>query len=77
MIPERRRTGLGLLVTLVVVGGSGLILVFAIEKTIGLRVPATIEQDGMDQWYWNEWRKTRKMRVSPKMLSDYEIPRKD
>lgn len=67
---------LGLLVTLGVVGGSGLILVFAIEKTIGLRVPATIEQDGMDQWYWNDWRKTRKMRVSPKALADYEIPRK-
>lgn len=67
---------LGLLVTLVLVGGSGLILVLVLEKTIGLRVPATIEQDGMDMWYWNEWRKTRKMRVSPKSLPDYELPEK-
>ena len=67
---------LGLLVTLVFVGGTGLILVLAIEKTIGLRVPATIEQDGMDMWYWNEWRKSRKMRVSPKSMADYELPGK-
>jgi ammonium transporter, Amt family len=67
---------LGLLVTLVVVGGSGLILVFALEKTIGLRVPSTIEQDGLDMWYWNEWRKSRKMHVSPKSLSSYELPAK-
>ncbi len=63
---------LGVLVLLVVAGGSGLILVFAIEKTLGLRVARTIEQDGMDMWYWNEWRKSRKMRVSPKSLSTYE-----
>ena len=57
-------------------GGSGLILVFVLEKTIGLRVPSTIEQDGLDMWYWNEWRKSRKMRVSPKSLSTYELPAK-
>ncbi|PUA19696.1 ammonium transporter [Glaciimonas sp. PCH181] len=62
---------IGILVTLVIAGGSGLILVFAIEKTIGLRVASTIEQDGMDVWYWNEWRKSRKMRVSPKAMADY------
>jgi ammonia channel protein AmtB len=64
---------IGLLVTLAYAGGTGLILVFAIEKTIGLRVVSTIEQDGMDMWYWNEWRKSRKMRVSPKSLPDYEV----
>lgn len=67
---------IGVLVTVAVVGGTGLVLVLVIEKTIGLRVPSTIEQDGMDQWYWNEWRKSRKMRVSPKSLADYELPRK-
>jgi ammonium transporter, Amt family len=64
----------GLLVTLLVTGGSGLVLVLLIEKTIGLRVPSTIEQDGMDMWYWNEWRKSRKMRVSPKSTPDYQLP---
>lgn len=62
----------GVLVTLLIAGGSGLILVFGLEKTIGLRVASTIEQDGMDVWYWNEWRKSRKMRVSPKAMSDYK-----
>jgi ammonium transporter, Amt family len=66
----------GLAVSFGVIGGSGLALVFLLEKTIGLRVPATIEQDGMDMWYWNEWRKSRKMRVSPKSLPDYELPGK-
>ena len=66
---------LGILVTLAYSGATGLILVFAIEKTIGLRVVPTIEQDGLDTWYWNEWRKSRKMRVPPKSLSTYEIPR--
>jgi Amt family ammonium transporter len=63
---------LGVLVTLAIAGGSGLILVFGLEKTIGLRVASTIEQDGMDVWYWNEWRKSRKMRVSPKAMADYQ-----
>lgn len=67
---------IGLAVTFSLVGGGGLALVFLLEKTIGLRVPATIEQDGMDMWYWNEWRKSRKMRVSPKTLPDYELPAK-
>jgi len=62
----------GVLVTVLIAGGSGLILVFALEKTIGLRVPRTIEQDGLDAWYWNEWRKARKMRVSPMASPDYE-----
>ena len=66
----------GLAVTFVLVGGSGLALVFLLEKTIGLRVPATIEQDGMDMWYWNEWRKSRKMRVSSRSLPDYQVPEK-
>ena len=65
---------LGVLVTLGVSGVSGLVLVFALEKTIGLRVARTIEQDGLDMWYWNEWRKSRKMRVSPKSMGDYEGP---
>jgi ammonia channel protein AmtB len=65
----------GVLVTLAYAGGTGLILVFALEKTIGLRVVRTIEQDGLDMWYWNEWRKSRKMRISPKSLPDYELPR--
>ena len=61
----------GIVATLLVAGVSGLVLVFAIEKTIGLRVVSTIEQDGMDTWYWNEWRKSRKMRVSPKATAEY------
>lgn len=65
---------LGVLVTLIICAVSGLVLVFAIEKTIGLRVARTIEQDGLDMWYWNEWRKSRKMRVSPKAMADYEKP---
>lgn len=65
---------IGLAVTVVITGGSGLILILLLEKTIGLRVPSTIEQDGMDMWYWNEWRKSRKMRVSPKSLPDYQMP---
>ena len=52
---------------------TGLGLVFAIEKTIGLRVAPQIEQDGFDMWYWNEWRKSRKMRVSPKATSTYGL----
>jgi hypothetical protein len=40
-------------------------------------VPRTIEQDGMDMWYWNEWRKSRKMRVSPKAMGDYVGPNPD
>lgn len=63
---------LGVLVTLAFAGVSGLILVFGLEKTIGLRVVYTIEQDGMDVWYWNEWRKSRKMLVSPKAMPDYK-----
>ena len=63
---------IGILVTLLIAGASGLILVFGIEKTIGLRVAARIEQDGLDTWYWNEWRKSRKMRVSPKASPDYQ-----
>jgi ammonium transporter, Amt family len=65
---------LGILVTLAFSAVSGLVLVLAIEKTIGLRVPRTIEQDGLDMWYWNEWRKSRKMRVSPRSLPDYQMP---
>jgi Amt family ammonium transporter len=62
----------GILVTLTVAGVSGIILVFGLEKTIGLRVHSTIEQDGMDTWYWNEWRKSRKMRISPKATAEYQ-----
>lgn len=65
---------IGVVVVLLISAVSGLVLVFALEKTIGLRVERTIEQDGMDQWYWNEWRKSRKMRVSPKAMGDYEGP---
>ncbi len=65
---------IGVLVTIAISGGSGLILVFALEKTLGLRIERTIEQDGIDTWYWNEWRKSRKMHVSPKALSTYERP---
>ena len=64
----------GIAVTIGFSALTGLILVFAIEKTIGLRVSRTIEQDGLDVWYWNEWRKSRKMRVSPRALATYEIP---
>ena len=65
---------LGLVVVLLISSVSGLILIFALEKTIGLRVARTIEQDGLDHWYWNEWRKSRKMRISPKAMGDYEGP---
>jgi ammonia channel protein AmtB len=65
---------IGLGVTIAVTGGSGLVLILLLEKTIGLRVPSTIEQDGMDQWYWNEWRKSRKMRVSSRSLPNYKMP---
>jgi ammonium transporter, Amt family len=65
---------LGALITLAFSATTGLIVVFAVEKTIGLRVPRTIEQDGLDMWYWNEWRKSRKMHVSPRSLADYEMP---
>jgi ammonium transporter, Amt family len=68
---------LGVLVVLLISGLSGLFLVLVLEKTIGIRVPRTIEQDGMDMWYWNEWRKSRKMRVSPKAMGDYVGPNPD
>jgi len=66
---------MGLVVTLLICAGSGLILVFLLERTIGLRVARQIEQDGLDMWYWNEWRKSRKMRVSPKAMSNYDPAR--
>ncbi|MDB6087627.1 MAG: hypothetical protein JWN85_411 [Gammaproteobacteria bacterium] len=65
---------LGVVVTVGFSAVTGLILVFGIEKTIGLRVPRLIEQDGLDTWYWNEWRKSRKMRVSARARADYEMP---
>ncbi len=61
----------GVVVTLAISAVSGLVLIFGLEKTVGLRVPRQIEQDGLDEWYWNEWRKSRKMRVSPKQLAGY------
>ena len=61
----------GCIATLAFSAATGLILVFVLEKTIGLRVAPQIEQDGMDHWYWNEWRKSRKMRVSAKATSNY------
>jgi hypothetical protein len=42
---------------------------------MGLRVARQIEQDGLDMWSWNEWRKSRKMRVSPKAMSNYDPAR--
>ena len=62
---------LGVAIILLFSAGTGLALIFMLEKTIGLRVAPQIEQDGLDMWYWNEWRKSRKMRVSPKAMSDY------
>ena len=64
---------LGVIVILLLSGGTGLVLVLTLEKTIGLRVAPQIEQDGFDMWYWNEWRKSRKMRVSPKATSTYGL----
>ena len=64
---------LGVIVILLFSAVTGLVLVFALEKTIGLRVAPQIEQDGLDMWYWNEWRKSRKMRVSPKATSTYGL----
>jgi ammonia channel protein AmtB len=65
---------IGVLVTVLISAVSGLVLVFLLEKTLGLRVAPQIEQDGLDAWYWNEWRKSRKMRVSPKSRGDYQPP---
>ena len=62
----------GLVVTVAISVSSGLFLVFLLERTVGLRVARQIEQDGFDMWYWNEWRKSRKMRVSPKATSNYD-----
>ena len=64
---------LGVVVIVLFSAVTGLALVFALEKTIGLRVAPQIEQDGLDMWYWNEWRKSRKMRVSPKATSTYGL----
>jgi ammonia channel protein AmtB len=66
---------LGVMVTVAISGVSGLILVFTLERTLGLRIERTIEQDGIDTWYWNEWRKSRKMHVPPKSLGNYERPK--
>jgi len=66
---------IGVVVTLLICVGSGLLLVFLLERTMGLRVARQIEQDGLDMWYWNEWRKSRKMRVSPKAMSNYDPAR--
>jgi Amt family ammonium transporter len=65
---------LGLLIVIAFSASLGLALIFLLEKTIGLRVPQQVEQDGLDEWYWNEWRKSRRMRVSPMQLPDYRGP---
>ncbi|UIJ57531.1 hypothetical protein LWP59_25710 [Amycolatopsis acidiphila] len=44
---------LGVLVTVVIAGVTGLIVIFALEKTIGLRVSAKDELRGLDEAYWS------------------------
>jgi Amt family ammonium transporter len=43
---------LGVVIVLAIAGVTGLILVFALEKTIGLRVTAPEEDAGLDATYW-------------------------
>jgi ammonium transporter, Amt family len=42
----------GVLVTLGIAGVSGLVLIFALEKTIGLRVKESEELEGLDHVFW-------------------------
>jgi ammonia channel protein AmtB len=43
---------LGVLVTVVIAGVSGLIFIILLEKTIGLRVSPKVEIAGLDESYW-------------------------
>ncbi|MHB1999194.1 MAG: ammonium transporter [Solirubrobacteraceae bacterium] len=43
---------LAVAVTLVIAGVSGFVVIFALEKTIGLRVSEEVELAGLDQSYW-------------------------
>jgi ammonium transporter, Amt family len=43
---------IGILVTLGCSGVAGLVVVFVVEKTIGLRVPRAVEQAGLDRAFW-------------------------
>ena len=44
---------LGVVIVVAIAGVSGLILVFGLEKTIGLRVTEAEELAGLDESYWN------------------------
>lgn len=43
---------IGVIVTLAIAFGSGLVTMFALEKTIGLRVSEEAEMAGLDAHYW-------------------------
>jgi ammonia channel protein AmtB len=67
---------IGVLVTLGIAGVSGLVLVFLIEKTIGLRVSRQAEVDGFDLTFWGIERNLRHSDIGA-LDGDAVVPPRD